>query len=105
MCATANSTHSTITTVAKSVYDDFSTLTPLRSARVIVEGKKVCNPNIMRRDMTVLCLKIIILSYLQKEFLPYQTFISYPVEQIRILFSPESLNIVEGSSRYVFITL
>ncbi|CAG9537684.1 unnamed protein product [Cercopithifilaria johnstoni] len=30
-----------MTTVTKSVYDDFSALTPLRSARVIVEGRPV----------------------------------------------------------------
>lgn len=44
MYSTANSTHSTMTTVAKCVYDDFSAPTPFRSARVIVEGKKACNP-------------------------------------------------------------
>uniref|UniRef100_A0A0R3RZD9 BTB domain-containing protein n=1 Tax=Elaeophora elaphi TaxID=1147741 RepID=A0A0R3RZD9_9BILA len=41
MYSSANSTHSTITTVAKSVYDDFSVPTPFRSARVIVEGRSV----------------------------------------------------------------
>lgn len=44
MCTAANSTHSTITTMAKSVYDDFSAPTPFRSARVIVEGKKSLQP-------------------------------------------------------------
>ncbi|VDK70044.1 unnamed protein product [Litomosoides sigmodontis] len=41
MCTAANSTHSTMTTMAKSVYDDFSAPTPLRSARVIAEGRAV----------------------------------------------------------------
>ncbi|VDN91552.1 unnamed protein product [Brugia pahangi] len=41
MYSVANSTHSTMTTVAKCVYDDFSAPTPLRSARVIIEGRSV----------------------------------------------------------------
>ncbi|KAM3722815.1 Cytokinesis defective protein [Dirofilaria immitis] len=41
MYSTTNSTHSTMTTVAKCVYDDFSAPTPLRSARIIVEGRSV----------------------------------------------------------------
>ncbi|EFO26974.1 hypothetical protein LOAG_01509 [Loa loa] len=41
MYSTVNSTHSTMTTVAKYVYDDFSTPSSLRSARVIVEGRSV----------------------------------------------------------------
>uniref|UniRef100_A0A915Q705 BTB domain-containing protein n=1 Tax=Setaria digitata TaxID=48799 RepID=A0A915Q705_9BILA len=41
MYSTTGSTHSTTTTVAKFLYDDFSTPTPLRSARVIVEGRSV----------------------------------------------------------------
>ncbi|VDO77350.1 unnamed protein product [Onchocerca flexuosa] len=43
MYSMTNSTHSTMTTVVKCAYDDFSTPTPLRSARVIVEGEKACN--------------------------------------------------------------
>ncbi|KAK6102457.1 BTB/POZ domain family protein [Brugia pahangi] len=41
MYSVANSTHSTMTTVAKCVYDDFSAPTPLRSVRVIIEGRSV----------------------------------------------------------------
>lgn len=42
MYSLTNSTHSTMTTVAKCAYDDFSAPTSLRSARVIVEGEKAC---------------------------------------------------------------
>ncbi|VDO11874.1 unnamed protein product, partial [Brugia timori] len=41
MYSVANSTHSTMTTVAKCVYDDFLAPTPLRSARVIIEGRSL----------------------------------------------------------------
>uniref|UniRef100_A0A8R1XZL4 BTB domain-containing protein n=1 Tax=Onchocerca volvulus TaxID=6282 RepID=A0A8R1XZL4_ONCVO len=41
MYSLTNSTHSTMTTVAKCAYDDFSAPTSLRSARVIVEGRSV----------------------------------------------------------------